>query len=168
MAKNALFFVTKSNKCQVLKSDALAVGDFFLRPPFIFSATNCSFICQDTTTRRQQREIFGFNSKLSHVNHWPQAYWGNSVTYFSPKKQQANLLVYLNTSCVDTGGGVWRGVKKCDVIFSYIYTNTTKLVLYLSDLVRLVNHLFVKVPRPGDSEGTISVFESSCHLLLPV
>jgi len=26
-------------------------------------------------------------------------------------------------------------------------------------------HLFVKVPRPGDSEGT---FESTCHLLLPV
>jgi len=25
-------------------------------------------------------------------------------------------------------------------------------------------HLFVKVPRPGDSEGTFSVFESSCHL----
>jgi len=29
-------------------------------------------------------------------------------------------------------------------------------------------HLFVKVSRPGDSEGTFSVFESSCHLLLPV
>jgi len=31
----------------------------------------------------------------------------------------------------------------------------------------LPTHLFVKVPRPGDSEVTISVFESSCHLLLP-
>jgi len=29
-------------------------------------------------------------------------------------------------------------------------------------------HLFVKVPRPGDSEVTFAVFESSCHLLLPV
>jgi len=29
-------------------------------------------------------------------------------------------------------------------------------------------HLFVKVPRPGDSVGTFSVFESNCHLLLPV
>jgi len=29
-------------------------------------------------------------------------------------------------------------------------------------------HLFVKVPRPGDSEGTFSVFELSCHLFLPV
>jgi len=29
-------------------------------------------------------------------------------------------------------------------------------------------HLFVKVPRTGDSEVTFSVFESSCHLLLPV
>jgi len=33
---------------------------------------------------------------------------------------------------------------------------------------RLGTHLFVKVPRPGDSEGTPAVFESSCHLLLPV
>jgi len=24
------------------------------------------------------------------------------------------------------------------------------------------------VPRPGDSEGTFTVFDSSCHLLLPV
>jgi len=32
----------------------------------------------------------------------------------------------------------------------------------------LGTHLFVKVPRPGDSDGTFSVFESSCHLLLPV
>jgi len=29
-------------------------------------------------------------------------------------------------------------------------------------------HLFVKVPRPGDSKGTFWIFESSCHLLLPV
>jgi len=29
-------------------------------------------------------------------------------------------------------------------------------------------HLFIKVPRPGDSEGIFRVFESSCHLLLPV
>jgi len=32
----------------------------------------------------------------------------------------------------------------------------------------LGTHLFVKVPRPGDSEVTFSLFESSCHLLLPV
>jgi len=31
-----------------------------------------------------------------------------------------------------------------------------------------LGHLFVKVPRLGNSEGTFSVFESSCHLLLPV
>jgi len=29
-------------------------------------------------------------------------------------------------------------------------------------------HFFVKVPRPGDSEVTFSVFESSYHLLPPV
>jgi len=28
--------------------------------------------------------------------------------------------------------------------------------------------LFAKLPQPGDSEGTFSVFESTCHLLLPV
>jgi len=32
----------------------------------------------------------------------------------------------------------------------------------------LGTHLFVKVPRPGGSKVTFSVFESSCHLLLPV
>jgi len=32
----------------------------------------------------------------------------------------------------------------------------------------LGTHSFVKVPQPGDSKGTFSVFESSCHLLLPV
>jgi len=34
--------------------------------------------------------------------------------------------------------------------------------------IGLGTHLFIKVPRPGDSEVTFSVFESSCHLLLPV
>jgi len=32
----------------------------------------------------------------------------------------------------------------------------------------LLAHVFAKVPRPEDSEGTFSVFESSCHLLLLV
>jgi len=36
------------------------------------------------------------------------------------------------------------------------------------DGLGLGTHLFIKVPRPGDSEVTFSVFESSCHLLLPV
>jgi len=30
------------------------------------------------------------------------------------------------------------------------------------------SRLFVKLPRPGDSEVTFSVFKSSCHLLLIV
>jgi len=34
--------------------------------------------------------------------------------------------------------------------------------------VWLAPHLFVKVPQPKDSKVTFSVFESSCHLLLPV
>jgi len=32
----------------------------------------------------------------------------------------------------------------------------------------LGTRLFVKVPRPRNSEVTFSVLESSCHLLLPV
>jgi len=44
------------------------------------------------------------------------------------------------------------------------------LIVQLSELEKvslgLGTHLFVKVPRPGDSEGTFSVFESSCHLVL--
>jgi len=32
----------------------------------------------------------------------------------------------------------------------------------------LGTYLFVKAPRPGNSEVTFSVLESSCHLLLPV
>jgi len=35
-------------------------------------------------------------------------------------------------------------------------------------MIGLGTHLFVKVPRPGDSEVTSSAFESSCHMLLPV
>jgi len=33
---------------------------------------------------------------------------------------------------------------------------------------RYGTHLFGKVTRPGDSEGTFSVCEWSCYLLLPV
>jgi len=29
-------------------------------------------------------------------------------------------------------------------------------------------HLFVKVPRPRDSEVTFAFFKSNCYLLLPV
>jgi len=35
-------------------------------------------------------------------------------------------------------------------------------------LLGLDTHLFVKVPQPVDSEVTVLVFESSCHLLLPI
>jgi len=36
----------------------------------------------------------------------------------------------------------------------------------LWQMLGLGARLFVKVPRPGDSEVTFLVFESSCHLLL--
>jgi len=32
----------------------------------------------------------------------------------------------------------------------------------------LGTHLFVKVLRPRDSAVTLSIFESSCHLSLPI
>jgi len=34
-------------------------------------------------------------------------------------------------------------------------------------LYLVLAYIFVKVPRPGDSEGAYSIFESKCHLLLP-
>jgi len=49
-------------------------------------------------------------------------------------------------------------------------TSTVTLADYagVSRNLGLGTHLFVKVPRPGDSKMTFLVFESSCHLLLPV
>jgi len=44
----------------------------------------------------------------------------------------------------------------------------TSIQKYSTWRIGLSPHLFVKVPRPGDSEVTCLVFESSCHLLLPV
>jgi len=44
----------------------------------------------------------------------------------------------------------------------------TLLETFLLTSVGLDTHLFVKVPRSGESEGNFSVFESTCHLLLPV
>jgi len=45
------------------------------------------------------------------------------------------------------------------------------IVIFISVFLReqvSFRYSFVKVPRPEDSEVTFSVFESSCHLLLPV
>jgi len=42
----------------------------------------------------------------------------------------------------------------------FIFTSCNSCTLYL-----VLAHLFVKVPRPGDSKVTFSVFESSCHPL---
>jgi len=41
-------------------------------------------------------------------------------------------------------------------------------LLKVKAFLSLRTHLFVKVPRPWDSEETFSVFEASCHLSLPV
>jgi len=42
------------------------------------------------------------------------------------------------------------------------------MAFYCLGLGTLDTHLIVKVLRPGDSEVTFSIFDSSCHLLLPV
>jgi len=39
---------------------------------------------------------------------------------------------------------------------------------FQSNFALVLAHLFIKEPRPGDSEGTFLVFEASCHLLLPI
>jgi len=52
-----------------------------------------------------------------------------------------------------------------------VYHDPSEIALLhlLLALIRgLDTHLFVKVPRPGDSKVTFSVFESSCNLLLSV
>jgi len=48
-----------------------------------------------------------------------------------------------------------------------IYLLPQNRTLRFLRVLGLDTHLF-KVPQPGDSEGTFSVFKSSCHLLLPV
>jgi len=50
----------------------------------------------------------------------------------------------------------------CGILFACIPFNCKGFFLGLG------TRLFVKVLRPGDSEGTFSVFESSSRLLLPV
>jgi len=42
------------------------------------------------------------------------------------------------------------------------------LPLLSASYVGLGTHLFVKVPRPKDGIGTLSIIESSCHLLLAI
>jgi len=39
---------------------------------------------------------------------------------------------------------------------------------YKTSALGLGTHLFLEVPRPGDSKGSFAVFESSFHLLLAV
>jgi len=64
-------------------------------------------------------------------------------------------------------------IKHCEIgcfgarnLLKIKFSNTLKDFFVTSLFVWVL--LFVKVFQPGDSEGTFSVFESSCHLLLPV
>jgi len=54
-------------------------------------------------------------------------------------------------------------------IYNNMRTHTHKHThTHLGFMLLEKSYLFVMVPRPGDSEVNFSVFESSCHLLLPV
>jgi len=53
------------------------------------------------------------------------------------------------------------------VTFKTFIVVASIFALYLT-LLRFRSHLFVKIPQPGDSEVTYSVFKSSSYLLLPV
>jgi len=56
-----------------------------------------------------------------------------------------------------------------DVEISRIWNYSMFMIQHYQDFVLgLGTHLFVKIPRPGDSEVTFAFIESSCHLLLPV
>jgi len=46
-----------------------------------------------------------------------------------------------------------------------IYNFDTVILSLYRAILCVQNNLFVKVPRPGNSEVIFSVFESSCHLL---
>jgi len=54
------------------------------------------------------------------------------------------------------------------LVFFVAHLHTSPLEMFMPTPLDLGTHLFVKVPRSGDSEVAISVFELSCHLLLPV
>jgi len=55
------------------------------------------------------------------------------------------------------------------IVFSINHDGYNLKLCGLNQGLGLGTHLFVKVPQPGDSEGTgtFLVTESSCHLLLP-
>jgi len=54
---------------------------------------------------------------------------------------------------------VYVNWQQCTVV-RYVYNRTVAVCSFA--------RLFAKLSRPGDSEVTFSVFESSCHLLLPI
>jgi len=48
------------------------------------------------------------------------------------------------------------------------YVIKTETIMHCNSYGFRCSFICQGIPRPGDSEGTFSVFESSCHLLLPV
>jgi len=61
----------------------------------------------------------------------------------------------------------WKRGKRCTLSASDLSDNNNNVAETTVEFLKFVR-LFLKVSRPGDSKGTFSVFESSCHMLLPV
>jgi len=74
--------------------------------------------------------------------------------------------VWGSTKTPESNGGVGRIPNAASIFTAYFSKNNAFLDILVG--LSLGTHLFLKVPRPGDSEVTFSAFESSCHLLLPV
>jgi len=83
------------------------------------------------------------------------------------QKQTCHISCIMAKECHQTN--LQKSMHTASVQLHKFKTTICKSVSDLGNLaLGLGTHLFVKVPRPGDSKGTFSVFESSCHLLLPV
>jgi len=80
---------------------------------------------------------------------------------FNPSKTVKNIIWLINLQLIFYSNNIKLEKKKEEYILSL--RNGFRIFK-----IGLGTHLFVKVPRPGDSEGTLSVFESNCHLLLSV
>jgi len=83
-----------------------------------------------------------------------------NVLYYYYVYTKIDILVLLNITNIK----LFQSFK---FRFSSLTSSTLNQLIFLT-VNGLSPHLFVKVPRPGDSKVTFAIFESSCHLLLPV
>jgi len=117
-------------------------------------------------------------------NKWPQCFKSthnivaktnctfNLITF---QKNHSDVFLSRNWHCHIFGSLVWCSHSVIQLSFLKLELSYCKHTSFqqqskgkLNNILRvsrgLGTHLFVKVPRPGDSEETLSVFESSSHL----